>query len=107
MILHCWPLLIISKSLLEPKLSLEQIKRLHVGLVHFLLAQINKLSGLTADGSQVQTAAESSFGQSHILLAKHFGWTPEQVSQLTPGQVAVYLAGIERFIDLHGDDNQA
>ena len=36
----------------------------------------------------------------HILLAKHFGWTPEQVSQLTPGQVAVYLAGIDQLLQV-------
>ena len=36
-------------------------------------------------------------------FAKHFGWTPEQVSQLTPGQVAVYLAGIGKLLQLdHG-----
>ena len=35
-----------------------------------------------------------------ILLAKHFGWTPDQVSQLTPGQVAVYLAGVEKLLQL-------
>jgi hypothetical protein len=31
-------------------------------------------------------------------LARHFGWTPQQVSELTPGQVAVYLTGIERLM---------
>jgi hypothetical protein len=34
------------------------------------------------------------------LLARHFGWTPEQVSQLTPGQVAVYLAGVAKLLRL-------
>jgi hypothetical protein len=100
------PLLIINKSIIEPQLSLEQIKRLHVGLVHFLIAQINQLSGLSADGDQVKTAAETTLSYSHVLLAKHFGWTPEQVSQLTPGQVAIYLAGIERFIALHEEKNR-
>jgi hypothetical protein len=43
-------------------------------------------------------AASSSLGRDHILLARHFGWTPEQVAQLTPAQVGVYLAGIEKLL---------
>ena len=45
-------------------------------------------------------------GRTHILLAKHFGWTPEQVGQLTPGQVAVYLAGIEKLLQLDNGQGQ-
>lgn len=41
------PLLMIKESLLEPVLSLEQIKRLHLGLVNFLIENIRQISGLT------------------------------------------------------------
>jgi hypothetical protein len=61
---------------------------------------VNRLSGLAADGATLEDAADSPLGRTHLLLAKHFGWTPEQVSQLTPGQVAVYLAGIEKLLQL-------
>ena len=94
------PLLMIKESLVEPTLALEQIRQLHVGLVHFLVSRINLISGLAADGGTLDETASSTLGQTHVLLAKHFGWTPEQVGQLTPGQVAVYLAGVQRLLQL-------
>jgi len=94
------PLLMIKESLVEPVLTLDQIRRMHVGLVHFLTERVNFISGLRSDNEALDETASSPLGQTHILLAKHFGWTPEQVSQLTPGQVAVYLAGVERLLRL-------
>ena len=41
------PLLMIKESLAEPALSLEQVKRMHLGLVNFLIAHIRQISGLT------------------------------------------------------------
>ncbi|MCA2709478.1 MAG: hypothetical protein IM473_21980 [Microcystis sp. M015S2] len=41
------PLLMIKESLVQPSLSLEQIKRMHLGLVNFLVIQIREISGLT------------------------------------------------------------
>lgn len=41
------PLLMIKESLVQPSLSLEQIKRMHLGLVNFLVKQIREISGLT------------------------------------------------------------
>lgn len=41
------PLLMIKESLVQPGLSLEQVKQLHLGLVHFLIEQIRQISGLT------------------------------------------------------------
>jgi hypothetical protein len=96
------PLLMIKESLVEPALSLDQIRQMHVGLVHFLVGKANAISGLTTDGGALEEA-ESPLGQTHLLLAKHFGWTPEQVGQLTPGQVAVYLAGVQRLLRLEED----
>jgi hypothetical protein len=94
------PLLMIKESLVEPALTLDQIRSMHVGLVHFLVGQVNQISGLSADGEALDDAAGSPIGRTHLLLAKHFGWTPDQVGQLTPGQVAVYLAGIEQLLRL-------
>jgi hypothetical protein len=96
------PLLMIKEALVEPSLPLDQIRALHVGLVHFLVSQVNLISGLSADGDALGDAAGSAIGQTHLLLAQHFGWTPQQVSQLTPGQVAVYLAGIEQLLRQEG-----
>ena len=99
------PLLMIKEAVVEPQLTLEQIRQMHVGLVYYLVEQVNRLSGLAADGATLDEAADSPLGRTHLLLAKHFGWTPEQVGQLTPGQVAVYLAGIEKLLQM--DNGQA
>ena len=92
------PLLMIKESVVEPAVSLEQARQMHVGLVQFLIEQINLVSGLGPDGGSYEGALQSSVGRTHLLLAKHFGWTPEQVAQLTPAQVMVYLAGIEKLM---------
>jgi hypothetical protein len=94
------PLLMIKESLVEPALGLDQIRQMHVGLVHFLVGKVNVISGLAADGGALDETADSPLGKTHVLLAKHFGWTPEQVAQLTPGQVAVYLAGVRKLLQL-------
>lgn len=41
------PLLMIKESLVEPALSLDQVKRMHLGLVQFLIDHIRRISGLT------------------------------------------------------------
>jgi hypothetical protein len=41
------PLLMIKESLVQPALSLEQVKGLHLGLVNHLIGQIREISGLT------------------------------------------------------------
>lgn len=92
------PILMIKEAVMEPALTVDQIRHMHVGLVHFLVGQINQASGLAANGDALTEAVQSPLGQAHLLLAKHFGWTPDQVSQLTPGQVAVYLKGIETLL---------
>src|SRR4051812_6512136 len=98
------PLLLIKESLVEPALSVDRIRELHVGLVQFLVSRINEISGLTADGELAEAAASSPAGQMHLLLARHFGWTPEQVAQLTPAQVAIYLAGAARLAEMERPD---
>lgn len=94
------PLLMVKEALVEPALTLEQIRQLHLGLVQFLVGQVNLISGLGPDGETISQTLASPVGRTHVLLARHFGWTPEQVSQLTPGQIAVYLAGIEKLLQL-------
>ena len=41
------PLLMIKESLVQPALTLEQVKQLHLGLINFLIAHIREISGLT------------------------------------------------------------
>jgi hypothetical protein len=93
------PLLMIKDALVEPAMELDQIRQMHAGLIHFLVERINRISGL-GSAEEARGAAASASGQTHVLLARHFGWTPQQVAELTPGQVAVYLAGIQRLLEL-------
>ena len=46
------PLLMIKESLVQPALTLEQAKRLPLGLVNFLIDQIRQVSGLTEKKSR-------------------------------------------------------
>ncbi len=94
------PLLMIKESMVDPALSLEQIRDLHIGLVYYLITQINRVSGLGPDGEALDEHSDSPLTQAHVLLARHFGWTPDQVAQLTPAQVAVYLKGLETLAAL-------
>jgi len=101
------PLLMIKEALVEPALTLDQARQMHIGLVHFLVGKINEASGLGPDGEALDRALRSPAAQVQVLLAKHFGWTPQQVAQLTPGQVMVYLTGIEKLLasqPMPGDD---
>lgn len=41
------PLLMIKESLVEPKMTLDQVKRMHLGLVEFLVDHVREISGLT------------------------------------------------------------
>jgi len=93
------PLLMIKEAMVEPTITLDQARQMHIGLVHFLVGEINQISGLTTDGESNAELLTSPITTTHVLLARHFGWTPEQVSQLTPGQVMVYLAGIEKLLE--------
>lgn len=92
------PLLMIKEATVEPALAIDQVRQMHIGLVQFLVSQINLISGLDPDGESYEGVLQSGIGHTHLLLARHFGWTPEQVAQLTPAQVMVYLAGIERLL---------
>jgi hypothetical protein len=93
------PSLIVKECLVEPALSFDQVRQLHAGLVQFLLAEINRISGLGSDGASARATAATAIGEAHVLLARHYGWTPAQVAELTPGQIAVYLAGLRQNDD--------
>ncbi len=41
------PLLMIKESLVQPALTLDQVKQLQIGLVNFLIENIRQISGLT------------------------------------------------------------
>lgn len=41
------PLLMVQEALVEPRLSLPQLRQLHLGLITFLIGHVRQISGLT------------------------------------------------------------
>lgn len=83
--------LMIQRALVEPQLELGDVHRLPVGLMSFLLDEINRISGVGASQAELETAAEEPLVRASFLLAREFGWTPDQVSELTLGQLMLNL----------------
>ncbi len=83
--------LMVQRSLVEPELSVAQVSGMHVGLVHFLLGHVTRISGIDASAGDLAAARQSPLAKAAYVLAKEFGWTPQQVSELTLGQVLLHL----------------
>lgn len=83
--------LMVQMALVEPALSIEQVSRLHAGLVQFLLGEVNRISGLSLGGTELAERVQAPLARACFLLAREFGWTPEQCAQLSLGQVLLYL----------------
>jgi hypothetical protein len=81
----------VQRALVEPAMSVAQVARMHAGLAAYLLEQVNRVSGISATSQQILAATESPLAKAAFVLAKEFGWTPEQVGKLTLGQVLMHL----------------
>jgi hypothetical protein len=83
--------LMVQQALVEPQMSVFQVAAMHVGLTQFLLQQVNHISGITATSEQLSTAIEAPLVKAAFVLAREFGWTPQEVNELTLGQVLLNL----------------
>ena len=83
--------LMVQLALVQPAMSIEQVSGLPAGLVEFLLEQVNRISGLAMQAGDVEQTVRAPLTRACFLLSREFGWTPEQCSQLTVGQVLLYL----------------
>lgn len=83
--------LMIQQALVEPKLTVPQIVSLHGGLVEFLVDVINSISGLKSDRQLIADAVQSPLVKACYILSKEFGWTPAEISDMTMGQILLYL----------------
>ena len=88
--------LMVHHALVAPKLSVEQVMAMPAGLLEFLLAEVNRLSGLAADRDEVEEAVRAPLTRACFVLGRAFGWTPAEFSQLTVGQVLLYLEMLAR-----------
>jgi hypothetical protein len=84
-------ILMVQQSLVRPALTVDQVSGLPAGLVQYLLEQVNRISGLGLEPGDVDEAVRAPITRACFVLAREFGWTPEQCSQLTLGQVLLYL----------------
>mgnify|MGYP001098249420 CR=1 FL=1 len=83
--------LMIQQALVEPSLVHAQVLKLPAGLAKFLVDRINELSGLTTSADALTEQVQAPLARACFILAKEFGWTPEEVSAMTIGQILLYL----------------
>jgi hypothetical protein len=81
----------VQMSLVNPAMSVDQVSALPAGLVEFLLREVNRVSGLSMDATETERAVRAPLARACFVLSREFGWTPEQCSQLTLGQILLYL----------------
>ena len=81
----------IQQALVEPQLSHDQVLRLPAGLARHLIAEINRISGIDTPRDELQELVQAPLAKACFVLAKEFGWTPEEVSGMTIGQILLYL----------------
>jgi hypothetical protein len=83
--------LMVHSALVEPELTIAQLTTMHVGLLQFLLDRVNELSGISADAAEVAQAVDAPLAKATFVLAEEFGWTPQEVGELTLGQILLHL----------------
>jgi hypothetical protein len=83
--------LMVQAALDEPRLTLAQVNALPVGLLEFLLREVNRVSGIVLEDGTVRQAAADPLVRAAHLLSAEFGWTPDEVAGLTLGQMLVHL----------------
>jgi len=83
--------LMIHKAVVDPPLSQAEIVKLHSGLIGFLVSAINRISGLSSTDDEVREMMDSPLVKAFFVLAREFKWTPDQIRELTVGQILAYL----------------
>lgn len=81
----------IQQALVEPELNFEEVSQLPAGLARFLVERINSISGISAPRDALEEYVQVPLAKACFTLAREFGWTPEQVSGMTIGQILLYL----------------
>jgi hypothetical protein len=87
--------LMLKEALVEPRLNLDQVNGLHSGLARFLLDSVNRISGIS-QGQGLEDAVQAPMAKACFVLAKEFGWSPEEVGKMTMAQILLYLEMIKQ-----------
>jgi hypothetical protein len=88
--------LMVQRALVEPVMSVVQVARMSAGLLEHLLGEVMRISGMALPETELHAAVEAPLAKAAHLLAREFGWTPPQVSELTLGQILVHLQMLEQ-----------
>jgi hypothetical protein len=83
--------LMVQQALVEPKVTIDEVSRMHAGLVEFLLHEVNRISGLSLAGDELEQLVRAPLARACFVLAREFGWTPDECARLTLGQVLLYV----------------
>ncbi|HKE20253.1 MAG TPA: hypothetical protein VKB80_35510 [Kofleriaceae bacterium] len=88
--------LMVQQALVEPKATIDEVNRMHAGLVEFLLREVNRISGLTMNGDEIQSVVQAPLARACFVLSRELGWTPDECAGLTLGQILLYVEMIGR-----------
>jgi hypothetical protein len=88
--------LMVQQALVEPKLTVDQVSRMHAGLVQFLLREVNRISGLDLGADELQALVQAPLARACFVLARELGWTPDECANLTMGQIMLYVSMLGR-----------
>jgi hypothetical protein len=88
--------LLLKEALVEPALSFDQVHGLSAGVARFLVEELNRISGLRVGERGMNEAIEAPLARACFVLAREFGWSPQEVGELTVGQILLYLEMIHQ-----------
>ena len=83
--------LMVQRSLVEPEMSIAEAAEMHVGMMQFLLQEVNRISGIAIQSEHDRAPMEAPLAKAAFILSREFGWTPGQVNELTLGQIMLHL----------------
>ena len=62
--------LMVQQALVEPSLTIDEVTRMHAGLVEFLLREVNRISGLALAGDELEQAVQAPLARATYVLAR-------------------------------------
>ena len=83
--------LMVQRALVEPELNQAQVTAMPAGLLRYLADQVNRISGIGVTADTMEHLVQAPLARACFILAREFGWTPQQVSEMTLGQILLYL----------------
>jgi len=83
--------LMVQQAMVDPKVTIDDVNRMHAGLVEFLVHEVNRISGLALAGDELEQVVHAPLARACFVLAREFGWTPDECARLTLGQVLLYV----------------